>query len=307
MLQATFFIQETGFNDYFLLPLPLIIGIVAVFGALIGSFLNVVIYRLPRDIFFQSTFSRCPSCDAPIKFYDNIPVISYLLLRGRCRNCRAPISARYPSVEALTALLFAVVAYVDLTRGDLLALPFDLMFVAAMLALIFIDAEFMILPNKITYPGFVVALLVRFIVPNIYGVGVINRMFFDDLSTDGIPSHVSVLTASVSNSLLGAIIGAGSLWFIGWAWKRLRGVDAMGMGDVKMMLMVGAYLGWSLTLLTIFIGFFTGAVGGTIAMYKSGKRDLSMQLPFGIFLGAGAIVSLLYGAQIIDWYLGQFR
>lgn len=275
----------------------MLIAFALIFGGLIGSFLNVVIYRLPRGIFFESTFSRCPSCAAAIKFYDNIPVLSYLLLGGRCRGCRAPISPRYPVVEALTAMLFALTTYVVLTRGAWLALPFDLIFVAVILALIFIDAELMILPNKITYPGFIIAVLVRLIVPNLYGV----ESFAANSNLD------NPMLLSAINSILGALIGGGSLWLVGWLWKRLRGVDAMGLGDVKMMFMVGAYLGWTLTLVTIFISFLTGAVGGVLFMYKSGKRDLSMQLPFGIFLGIGAIISLLFGTDLLNWYLGQFR
>ncbi len=306
ILQASLTGSNAG-TDNLLLPLPVLVAFALIFGGLIGSFLNVVIYRLPRGIFFQSTFSRCPSCGDQIKFYDNIPVLSYLMLGGRCRHCRAPISSRYPTVEALTATLFALTAYIDLTRGAWFALPFDLLFVAAILALIFIDAELMILPNKITYPGFVVALIARLFVLNTYGVEFVIRMTFGDLLIDGVPSQSSLLTASIVNSLLGALVGGGSLWLVGWLWKRLRGVDAMGLGDVKMMFMVGAYLGWTLTLVTMFIAFLTGAIGGALFMYRSGKRDLSMQLPFGIFLGIGAIISLLFGTDLLNWYLGQFK
>ncbi|MCP9495801.1 MAG: prepilin peptidase [Pyrinomonadaceae bacterium MAG19_C2-C3] len=310
ILQSSLTGNAAGIDHNLLLPLPLLVAFALIFGGLIGSFLNVVIYRLPRGIFFESTFSRCPSCGEPIKFYDNIPVLSYLLLGGRCRQCRASISARYPAVEALTAMLFALTTYVVLTRGTWLSLPFDLIFVAAILALIFIDAELMILPNKITYPGFFIAVLVRLIVPNMYGVAWLDLPVEPGytLSTET-GSHAFYWLAAFSfiNSLAGALVGGGSLWLVGWIWKRLRGVDAMGLGDVKMMFMVGAYLGWTLTLVTIFIGFLSGAVGGVLFMYKSGKRDLSMQLPFGIFLGIGAIISLLFGTDLVNWYLGQFR
>lgn len=288
----------------------------ALFGAIIGSFLNVVIHRVPRGEFFASTRSRCPSCEGEIKFYDNIPILSYLLLGGKCRNCQTHISARYPLVEALTAMLFALVAYTYLlhagsgssssggaltfTDFSLLAVIFDCMFVASMLALIFIDAELMILPNKITYPGAVLTILIRLIVPNTYGTSLY-------LTLGSTLNRKEVLMASILNSLAGALFGAGLLWFVGWSWKRLRGVDAMGLGDVKMMVMVGFYLGLPLTVLTIFLGFFSGALIGTIVMYKSAQRDTQMQLPFGIFLGAGAITSLLFGANIIGWYMSQFR
>ncbi len=269
-------------------------------GAIIGSFLNVVIHRLPREESIVFPNSRCPSCGANISFYDNIPILSYLILRGRCRNCRAPISARYPAVEALTGLLYVVVF---LHNGLTLALSFDLIFVTALVALIFIDAEFMILPDAITYPGMLFALLARLVVPYLVG-----RPVFDDLDSllHGALVGWPMWTASLAGAVLGALAGGGSLWLIGWLWQRLRGVEAMGLGDVKMMLMVGAYLGWRLTVLTIFLGVLTGSIAGISLMLRRGNRDMQMLLPFGIFLGIGAIISLLFGARIINWYVAQF-
>jgi len=269
-------------------------------GAIIGSFLNVVIHRLPREESIVFPNSRCPSCGANISFYDNIPVLSYLILRGRCRNCRAPISARYPAVEALTGLLYVVVFLHD---GLTIVLSFDLLFVTALVALIFIDAEFMILPDAITYPGMLFALLARLIVPYLA-----NRPVFDDLDSllHGALSGWPVWAASLTGAVLGALAGGGSLWLIGWLWQRLRGVEAMGLGDVKMMLMVGAYLGWRLTILTIFLGVLTGSIVGVSLMLRRGHRDMQMLLPFGIFLGLGAFISLLFGASIVDWYVAQF-
>src|ERR1044071_7454457 len=141
------------------LPVYIIATAVGVFGALIGSLLNVVIHRVPREESIAFPASHCPSCGTAIRPYDNIPVVSWAILRGRCRSCRAPISARYPAVELLTAVLFAL-TYV-LHSGFTLSLPFDLAFVAALVALVFIDAEHMILPNVITYPGLGVALVAR--------------------------------------------------------------------------------------------------------------------------------------------------
>lgn len=269
-------------------------------GAIIGSFLNVVIHRLPREESIVFPNSRCPSCGANISFYDNIPVLSYLILRGRCRNCRAPISARYPAVEALTGLLYVAVFLHD---GLTMGLPFDLVFVTALVALIFIDAEFMILPDAITYPGMLFALLARIVVPYLA-----NRPVFDDLDSfsHGALANWPVWAASLTGAVLGALAGGGSLWLIGWLWQRLRGVEAMGLGDVKMMLMVGAYLGWRLTVLTIFLGVLTGSIAGVTLMLRRGTRDMQMLLPFGIFLGIGAIISLLFGASIINWYVAQF-
>lgn len=265
------------------------------FGAVVGSFLNVVVHRLPLDESIVRPRSRCPRCGQAVKFYDNVPVLSYLLLRGRCRNCEAPISARYPALEALTALLFGLVYLRD---GLTAALPFDLAFVAALLALIFIDAEHMILPDAITLKGAIVAFMARLIVPNLDGLGAL---------TNSALAAWPEWAASLVGAGLGALVGAGSLWFTGWAWERLRGVEAMGFGDVKMMLLVGAYLGWRLTILTIFAGVVAGSVVGVAVMLARGNRDLQMRLPFGIFLGAGAIFSLLYGTQVIAWYLSQFK
>lgn len=263
-------------------------------GALIGSFLNVVIHRVPREESIVFPNSRCPECGAAIKPYDNIPVLSYLVLGGRCRACHIKISPRYPAVEAFTALLFGLIALHD---GLSLALPFDLIFVAALLALIFIDAEHMLLPNAITYPGLVFALVARIFVPNLYGLN-----FLMNGTLGGWPDWA----VSLTGAFIGALVGGGSLWLVGWLWERLRGVEAMGLGDVKMMFMVGAFLGWPLTVLTIFLAVLTGSVSGVIVMFGRRERDMQMMLPFGIFLGIGAILSLLIGSRIIAWYLGHF-
>ena len=276
------------------LPTYFIVAGTAVVGAVIGSFLNVVVHRVPREESIAFPASHCPSCGTAIRPYDNIPVVSWAVLRGRCRSCRAPISARYPMVELLTAVLFAL-TYV-LHSGFTLSLPFDLAFVAALVALVFIDAEHMILPNVITYPGAALAVAARVVVPNLYGVGVFANAHPD------LPAWL----LSLGGAVLGALVGGGFLWAVGWLWERARGVEAMGLGDVKMMFMVGAYLGWPLTLLTIFVGVLTGSVAGVAAMLGRGERDMQMLLPFGIFLGLGSLVSLLFGTRIIDWYVGKF-
>lgn len=283
------------------LPLPLACAFIAMLGAIIGSFLNVVIHRLPREESIVFPNSRCPSCETAIRPYDNIPVISYLVLRGRCRACSAPISARYPAVEAFVALLYLAVFFL---HGATLALPFDLLFVTALVALIFIDAEHMILPNAITYPGIVFALVARVAIPLLTG-----KPFFDDLEAQmtGAPAAWPMWAASLVGAGVGALAGGGSLWLMGWLWERLRGVEAMGLGDVKMMFMVGAYLGWRLTIVTIFLAVLAGSLVGITLMLRRGERDMQMLLPFGIFLGAGAIISLLVGASIVAWYAAQFR
>jgi leader peptidase (prepilin peptidase)/N-methyltransferase len=276
------------------LPAAFIVSVVAVFGALIGSFLNVVIHRVPREESIAFPASHCPSCDAAIRPYDNIPVVSWAVLRGRCRSCRAPISARYPAVELLTAVMFAL-TYL-LHSGLTLSLPFDLAFVAAILALIFIDAEHMILPNVITYPGAALALLARVVVPNLYGVATLG----------GAQTQLRPWLVSFGGAVVGALVGGGFLWLVGWLWERARGVEAMGLGDVKMMFMVGAFLGWPLTLLTLFVGVLTGSIAGVAVMLGRKERDMQMMLPFGIFLGAGSLVSLFFGTAIIDWYVAKF-
>ncbi|MGI9106230.1 MAG: prepilin peptidase [Pyrinomonadaceae bacterium] len=284
----------SSYSDSSLSPFSLAFVFVSTFGALIGSFLNVVIYRVPREESIAFPNSRCPSCGTAIRFYDNVPVLSFLLLRGRCRACRVPIPRRYPAVEALTALLFGLVFLHD---GLTLALPFDLVFVAALVALIFIDAEHMILPDVITLPGILFALIARALVPNLYGLAFLS---------DGLLAGWPVWTISLFGALFGAAIGGGSLWLMGWFWERLRGVEAMGLGDVKMLFMVGAFLGWPLTVLTIFIGVVGGSVIGVGLMLRRRERDMQMLLPFGIFLGIGAIVSLIAGQQIVRWYVGHF-
>ncbi len=281
--------------------LPVACGVFAVIGAIIGSFLNVVIHRLPLEQSITLPASACPSCGKAIKPYDNIPIVSFLILGGRCRSCRAPISARYPIVEALTAVLFALVA---LRSGISFALPFDLAFVAAVIALLFIDAEHMILPNAITYPGIVFALAARILVPYLTGAP-----HFDDMNSlmNGPLQGYPVWMVSIAGGIIGAAAGGGSLWLMGFLWEKLRGVEAMGLGDVKMMFMVGIYLGWRLTILTIFIAVLAGSLAGIAIMLRRGGRSLQLMLPFGIFLGTGAILSFLFGVGVVSWYASQFR
>lgn len=291
----------TPLSNLNLIPQPAIYLVVGILGAIIGSFLNVVIHRVPLEESVVRPGSHCPSCGAGIAFYDNFPILSYLMLGGRCRSCKVHISARYPAVEALTAVLWLAVLWHD---GLSIALPFDVVFVTAIMALVFIDAEHMILPNVITYPGVVFALIARVSIPLLMG-----QPHFDDLPMliNGPLRGMPIWAASLVGAVIGALLGGGSLWFTGWAWEKLRGVEAMGLGDVKMMFMVGAYLGWRLTILNLFLGVFSGSIIGIALMLRQGKRDMKMLLPFGIFLGIGAIAALLIGAQIVEWYAGQFR
>ena len=285
--------------DLSLVPPAVGYVLAGIFGALIGSFLNVVIHRVPLEESVVFPNSRCASCGAAIAFYDNIPLLSYAILGGKCRRCKQHFSIRYPAVELLTAALFVAVAWHD---GISVRLPFDLVFVSAMLALVFIDAEHMILPNVITYPGIVFAVVARLAIPFLT-----RTPHFDDLPSliNGPFADMPIWVASLGGAVIGAIVGGGSLWLMGWLWEKLRGVEAMGLGDVKMMFMVGAYLGWRLTILTIFVGVLSGSIIGVLLMARQRERNMQMLLPFGIFLGIGAIVSLLFGSQLVGWYVGR--
>ncbi|MGI8883932.1 MAG: prepilin peptidase [Pyrinomonadaceae bacterium] len=282
--------------------LPEIVGYIFVFafGAIVGSFLNVVIHRVPNEESIVFPNSACPKCKTPIKAYDNIPVLSWLILGGKCRNCKEKISPRYPAVELLTALLYVLV-YWQIGFNPYLAV--GLIFVTTIVALIFIDAENMILPNVITYPLLVFALLVRLLFPLF-----ISADYFTDLNYAPLTyfQDYPVWLVSLIGAVLGGLVGGGFLWLVGAVWKLLRGVEAMGLGDVKMMFAVGALLGWRLTLLSIFLGAFSGAIIGMFVIYRQKEKDLQTQIPFGIFLGIGSILALLFGEPLIRWYLETF-
>jgi leader peptidase (prepilin peptidase)/N-methyltransferase len=273
---------------------------VFVFGAAIGSFLNVVIHRVPNEESIVFPNSACPKCSKPIQTYDNIPILSWLILRGKCRNCKEPIAVRYPLVELLTAVVFLVVYW---KIGFTPYLPVSLTFAAVMISLVFIDAEHMILPNVITYPLLVAALLVRLLFPIF-----VSSVYFTDLARAPLASLSAypAWAVSMAGAVLGALAGGGSLWLVGEIWKRLRGVEAMGLGDVKMMLGVGALLGWSLSFLSIFIAAFVGAIAGVALLAGKRDRDLQGQIPFGVFLGPASLIALLFGDQLIQWYLRSF-
>lgn len=282
--------------------MPEIIGyiFVFVFGTILGSFLNVVIHRVPNEESIVFPNSACPKCKTPIKAYDNIPILGWLMLGGKCRSCKEPISPRYPAVELLTGLLFTLVYW---QVGFNAFLPVALIFTAVMIALVLIDAEHMILPNVITYPLLVFAIAVRVIYPIAF-----SAEYFTDITYWPLTNLQAqpVWLISLAGAVLGAAVGGGFLWAVGAAWKLLRGVDAMGLGDVKMMLGVGALLGWRLTILSIFLAAFSGAVIGIFLIVKQKDRDLQTQMPFGIFLGIGSLASLLFGDRLVAWYLSTF-
>jgi leader peptidase (prepilin peptidase) / N-methyltransferase len=249
--------------------LTLVIG--AVIGIAVGSVVNVLIHRVVVE--------DCEICEKQQKH----------------------IPARFPIVAILTGLAFVVMIWHD---GVSTPLFFNLAFVTAILALLTIDSEHMILPDVITYPGIVFAIIARIALPYL-----VNAPYFDDMPSlmSGALSNQPHWIVSLVGAFIGALIGGGSLWLMGWTWEKLRGIEAMGLGDVKMMFMVGAYLGWRLTILTIFIGVLSGSVIGIALMARSGKKDMQMMLPFGVFLGIGAIGALLFGSYLVEWYAGQFR
>lgn len=271
-----------------------------VFGAAIGSFLNVVIYRVPNELSVVFPNSACPKCKAPIKAYDNIPILSWLILGGKCRGCKEKISAQYPIVEFLTALIFVLFYWqIGLTPF----LPVCLLFAATIIALIFIDAEHMILPDVITLPFWGLMIVIRVVFGIFFGAAYFSDLGYAPLTwMHGYP----VWLISLAGAILGGLAGGGSLWLIGAIWKLRTKREAMGFGDVKMMAGVGALLGWRLSFLSIFLGAFSGAIIGVVLIAKQKDKDLQTQIPFGIFLGIGSVIALLFGEPMIKWYVATF-
>jgi leader peptidase (prepilin peptidase) / N-methyltransferase len=263
-----------------------------VIGLAIGSFLNVCISRIPLEESIVRPRSRCPQCKKPIASRDNIPILSYVLLGGRCRNCKKRIPIRYPIIEALTAAISGLV-YLKFGLGLEWAVYF--LFCCALIALAFIDADHRILPDSITLNGLWVGLAISLflLIPG----PMVGRI----LQGAGFTSPSSRLV-SFASSLVGAAIGGGLLWAVREAYFRFRGVEGMGFGDVKMMAMVGAFLGTPLTLLTIMTGSVLGSAIGILMMRFAGK-EREYELPFGTFLSFGAILAVLYGNEIIRLYL----
>jgi leader peptidase (prepilin peptidase)/N-methyltransferase len=248
---------------------------VFLFGTAVGSFLNVCIYRLPGSLSIIRPRSMCPSCKTQIAFYDNIPILSYLWLRGRCRRCGATISLRYPVVET-TAGLFAVALF---NRHGVAPEGFILYaFVAALLVVTFIDLDHQIIPDVITYPGILVGFLSSFVVDHI----------------------------TYKESLMGILLGGGSLFLVASVYYLLTRKEGMGGGDIKLLAMVGAFLGWKAVIFTIFVGSAIGTVVGVaVALRTHGGRK--MAVPFGPFLSLGALLFLFCGQQIIGWYTALMR
>jgi leader peptidase (prepilin peptidase) / N-methyltransferase len=249
------------------------IAISVILGLIIGSFLNVCIYRIPRNLSIVSPGSSCTSCKEPIQPWDNIPVISYLILRGKCRNCGEKISFRYPAIELFNGLLYAAVF---LKFGPGWHLPLFFIFVSAMIVITFIDLEFQIIPDVITLPGIVIGLLAA------------HFFIMDPFSME--------LPLGFFDSLIGLLAGG-----IGFFLIAVLSKGGMGGGDVKMMAMVGAFTGWKGVFMTTLIGSVTGSIVGIGLMIFSGAGRKT-KVPFGPFLALGALVTLFLGGAIFNWF-----
>jgi leader peptidase (prepilin peptidase)/N-methyltransferase len=247
-------------------------------GFIVGSFANVCIHRLPRRLSVVTPRSRCPSCERPIAARDNIPILSWLLLRGRCRSCRAPISVRYPLVEASNGALYTLLAVL---HGPTLRSAFLMVFATALLVLALIDLEHKILPNVVTLPGVALGLL------------------------------ASALLGDPPGRALAESAGAAAAGYLGFlvvaeSYRRLRGVEGLGQGDWKMAAMLGAFLGWQRLLLTVFLAALAGAVVG-LSLMALRRGHGRTELPLGTFLGFAGLLTLFVGDPLVGWYRALLR
>ena len=304
---------------------PVLASAIFVLGLAFGSFLNVCIYRLPLGMSVVTPRSACPKCKQPIALYDNIPVLSWLILGGRCRHCRNKISARYWMIELLTGSLFvACYWYFGLTLSTLKYCTFAFL----LLGLIFTDAETRLLPDKMTLPGLVLGLIFSLMVP----VRDLASQFLPGVVSFPFSGDVSVRILSLLDSLLGAALGASFIYGAGAIYLRWRGMEGMGFGDVKLMAMVGAFLGIKLTIFTIFTASLAGSFFGLFTVFvvwlkrthrfmkrlanaqaarRRGWQSAQVvyrnyQMPFGVFLGSMALFAFFFGNRFLHWYGGLF-
>lgn len=249
---------------------PYLIAAAAAGGLLVGSFLNVLVHRLPRGESIVFPGSHCPACGAPIRALQNVPVLSWIFLRGRCAACRAPIALRYPAMELGNALLWVLVAMRGRDWGEIASGAF---LASACLALLAIDAEFQILPDKITLTGIAAGIGLAFLSP----------------------------ARSVSAAVVGAAVGAGGLFLIAFLYEKIAGHEGMGLGDVKMLGMIGAFEGTWGVLVTVLMASLAGSIVG-IALIASGAGGRKLRLPFGVFLAVGAVATWFFGAPLVARY-----
>jgi leader peptidase (prepilin peptidase)/N-methyltransferase len=267
-----------------------VIFLAFLFGLLIGSFLNVCIHRWPRDESVVQPRSRCPHCERQIEARDNIPVVSYLMLRGRCRYCGGVISWRYPLVEVLNGCLFGFLVWKFGLDAFTVKAAF---FGSMMLVLIFTDMEHYILPDEITLGGLVIGLVLSLFLPMPEGL-----MKFIWMITGGAPDQRWL---SLSESAMGALLFGGGLWALREIYYRIRGIDGLGLGDVKMAAMMGAFWGFGHTLLILLIGSLVGALVGMLVVLVGGKK-WNYEMPFGSYLGAAALIVTIWGDTLFGLY-----
>jgi leader peptidase (prepilin peptidase)/N-methyltransferase len=248
---------------------------VLAFGAVIGSFLNVCIYRLPREESVAWPASHCPACLRPIAVYDNIPVMSYLILQGRCRACRVPISIQYPVVEAVNALGYVLLFWRFGFTAE--ACAYAVLF-SALVVITGTDLSHTMIPDAVTLPGIAV----------------------------GLACAAAILPIGLVDSLLGVVMGGGILWFLAWVSPYVFGKEGMGGGDIKLMAMVGAFIGWQPVLLAIMIGSFLGSLVG-VGLMATGIIRREQYIPFGPFLAVGSLLALLFHQPLLDWYWSLFN
>lgn len=292
------------------------------FGLVFGSFLNVCIHRLPLGRSVVKPGSTCPNCGKPVRWYDNVPVVGWLVLRGRCRDCSHPIRFRYVAIELLTGMLF-LGSY--LAFGPTVEAAKYCAFSFLLLGLIATDAEHHLLPDALTLPGFWLGVALSLVV---YVGGPTARLLPDSMPFD---SELTLRAASLMNALIGAAVGAGFIWLVGRAYLAARGVEGMGFGDVKLMAMVGAFLGAAPTVLVLFLASLVGSLAGLFAMLlvwfkrrgrygRARRADAAsrawqgarvlyrrFEIPFGVFLGSAALLAAYFGQPVIDWYAGLYR
>ena len=308
---------------------PFLAPAIFAFGLCFGSFLNVCIYRLPRGKSVVTPRSACPHCGDLIPLYHNVPVLSWLILRGKCRSCKKPISPRYLLIELLTGLLFlGCYTHLGLTLGMLKCTVLGYL----LLGLIFTDAETKLLPDALTLPGLALGILFSLVVP----VNDLASRIMPGMVSSAMRSEISWRLWSLSDSLLGAAVGASFLYGAAAIYLRARGVEGMGFGDVKLMALIGSFLGTKLTVLTIFAASLTGSIFGLSMVlavwikrlrrfeargtpsgislgisskearrraWQSARMVLRFyEMPFGVFLGSMAILSFLFGNRLLQWY-----
>ncbi|MCK5541049.1 MAG: prepilin peptidase [Desulfobacterales bacterium] len=250
----------------------LLLFLIFMLGASAGSFYNVCIYRIPKKESIVTPGSSCPFCKKKIPFYLNIPVLSYFILQGKCKYCKHPFSLRYPIVEALTGVIL-VALY--LKFGYSITTIFWFVFISILIIISFIDIDYQIIPDIFSLPGIIIFATAPLFVPDI----------------------------SVIDSILGILLGGGSLYFISITYYIIKKTEGMGGGDIKLLAMIGAAIGWKGVIVTVFIGSLTGTIAGIIIMISSRIIDIKLKIPFGPYLSIGAVIYIFFGQALIKWYL----